>query len=199
LEPARKKRVRRSPETTRALILEAAERIMVEEGYAAVSTRRVAQELSINGATVHYYYPTTDDLFLALHARMMGLQVEALGNVLSADNPLEALWEFQTKWDRSALGIEFMALSNHRKSLRPVLAALANRARAEQANALASALTASPLDPAVLPPIALATMLVAVARTLANEERIGITSGHDEVRSFISWALRAVNPAQPKT
>src|SRR4051794_39149253 len=77
-----RKRVRRDPETTRTLILDTTERLMVEDGYAAVSSRRVAQELGLNAATVHYYYPTTDDLFIALHRRMTDRQLEELGTVL---------------------------------------------------------------------------------------------------------------------
>lgn len=190
MELARKKRVRRTPEVTRALILNTAERIMVEEGYAAVSTRRVAQELGINGATVHYYYPTTDDLFLAVHARMIELQAGGLSAVLSAENPLEALWAFQTNWNRSVLGIEFIALSNHRKSLRPMLAEVTNAAREAQAHALAPILAGVDGDLSDLQPAALAMMLMAVARALSNEERIGITSGHAEVRAFVDGLLR---------
>ena len=72
-----KKRIRRDPDTTRALILDATEKLMVEEGYAAVSSRRIAQELGINAATIHYYYPATDDVFIALHQRMTQRQATA--------------------------------------------------------------------------------------------------------------------------
>lgn len=162
---------------------------MAEEGYAAVSTRRIAQELGINGATVHYYYPTTDDVFVALHGRMMEAQVEGMTTVLSAEHPLQALWSFQTAWDRSALGIEFIALCNHRKSLRPLLAAATNSARDAQAQALAPVLESIGGDLGRLSPTAFTTMLLAIARTIANEERIGISSGHAEVRAFVANVL----------
>jgi TetR/AcrR family transcriptional regulator, regulator of autoinduction and epiphytic fitness len=92
LEPVngRKKRIRRDPETTRRLILDTTEKLMVEEGYAAVSSRRIAQELGLNAATVHYYYPTTDDVFIALHRRMTERQLGEIEKVLEADKPLQA-------------------------------------------------------------------------------------------------------------
>lgn len=189
------KRVRRDPETTRALILDMTERLMVEEGYAAVTSRRVAQELSINGATVHYYYPTTDDLFIALHRRMTERQLAEFGEVLAADDPLAALWTFQSGWAQAALGVEFLALANHRKSIRDVLANTTEDAREAQTRALASLSRQAMIDPAILPPIALTTILVAIARTLANEERVGITRGHQEVRTFVEWALTHLRPA----
>lgn len=190
-----RKRVRRDPETTRRLILDATEKLMVEEGYAAVSSRRVAQELGLNAATVHYYYPTTDDLFIALHRRMTDRQLEDLGQVLAAGDPLEAFWNFQSGWAQTALGVEFLALSNHRKSIRDVLAGSTDDARAAQTERLDAALRKTACDPAVLPPVALATILVAIGRLLANEERVGITRGHEEVRTVVDWALKRLSPA----
>jgi AcrR family transcriptional regulator len=188
-------RIRRDPDTARTLILDTTERLMVDEGYAAVTSRRVAQELGINGATVHYYYPTTDDLFIALHKRMTERQLREFEQVLAADNPLEALWKFQSGWAQSALGVEFLALANHRKSIRDVLAGTTDDARAAQSEAFASLTGNSVVGPDVLPPIALTTMLVAIARTLANEERVGITCGHREVRRFVEWALTSLRQA----
>ena len=183
------KRIRRDPDTARTLILDTTERLMIDEGYPAVTSRRVAQELGINGATVHYYYPTTDDLFIALHKRMTERQLSEFGQVLKAEDPLGALWKFQSGWAQSALGVEFLALANHRKSIGDVLAGITDDARNIQTEALARISSQSVIDPEILPPIALTTILVAIARTLANEERVGITRGHNEVRTFVDWAL----------
>jgi TetR/AcrR family transcriptional regulator of autoinduction and epiphytic fitness len=189
LEGVRTKRIRRDPDTTRRLILDATERVMVEEGYAAVSSRRIAQDLGLNSATIHYYYPMTDDLFIALHRRMTERQIVELDAVLAANNPLEALWKFQSGWGQSALGVEFIALANHRKSIRQVLADVTDDARDVQARALERAVGSMSIDPVLLPPIALTTIVVAIARALANEERVGITHGHKEVRAVVDWAL----------
>lgn len=43
--------------------------------------------------------------------------------------------------------------------------------------------------PDAVSPLALTTILVAVSRTLANEERVGITTGHDDVRQAVEWVL----------
>jgi AcrR family transcriptional regulator len=184
-----KRRIRRDPDTTRKLILDATEQLMVEEGYAAVSSRRVGHALGLNPATVHYYYPTTDDLFIALHRRMTDRQIEELVKALDSGDPLQAFWSFQSGWAQTALGVEFLALSNHRKAIRDTLAAATNNARETLAQRLSEAMGAPAVEPSVLPPVALATILVAVGRLLANEERVGITRGHAEVRAAIDWAL----------
>jgi AcrR family transcriptional regulator len=188
-----KRRIRRDPEVTRQLILDAAERVMVDEGYAAVSSRRIGQELGLNPATVHYYFPTTDDLFIALHRRMTDRQLDQLKDVVTAEDPLAAYWEFQSGWAQTALGVEFLALSNHRKGIRTTLAEATSRAREAQTNALEAAVSRLCIDDQILPPRALVTILVAIGRLLANEERVGITEGHEEVRSVVRWALKQVS------
>lgn len=180
-----RKRIRRDPETTRGLILDATERLMVEAGYAAVSSRRIAQELGLNAATIHYYYPTTDDLFIALHRRMTGRQLAEMEKVLASGDPLRALWRFQSGWAQTALGVEFLALSNHRKGIGDILAASTNASRAAAAKAIEGALGQLALGSTKVPPVALGTILVAIGRLLANEERVGITSGHEEVRQLV--------------
>lgn len=177
--------MRRDPETTRALILDATEKLMIEQGYAAVSSRRIGQELGLNAATIHYYYPATDDLFIALHRRMTERQLAALEPVLASGDPLIALWEFQSGSTQTALGVEFLALANHRKAIGGILAAATDASRTAAAAAIERAVGEIALGPEQVSPLALGTILVAIGRLLANEERVGITSGHREVRALV--------------
>lgn len=188
-----RKRIRRDPETTRALILDATEKLMVEEGYAAVSTRRIAQELGLNAATIHYYYPTTDDVFIALHGRMTQRQLAELEKVLACADPLRALWHFQSGWAQTALGVEFLALSNHRKAIGDILAASTNASRAAAAKAIERAIGQLAVGSTKVPPVALGIILVAIGRLLANEGRVGITSGHEEVRNLVEALIDQVS------
>jgi hypothetical protein len=118
--------------------------------------------------------------------------VQGLESVLAAANPLEAFWKLQSGQAQTALGVEFLALANHRKAICDTLAGSADAARQAQAQSLQHVPGGLPVDPAIMPPIAIATILVAVGRLLANEERVGITRGHEEVRLFIDWALRQI-------
>lgn len=194
---AKKRRVRRAPEAARTLILDTTEKLMLEEGYAAASTRRVAGDAGLAPALVHYYYPTTDDLLIALHRRMTERQIEKLRVVLAADNPLRALWEFQTTWTHTSLGMEFMALANHRKSICREIARRTEHARDMQAGVLQSFLARSSLLPGACTPLSLATLVMAVARALVNEEAIGITRGHDDVRELVAWAIDRLATGHP--
>ena len=51
---------------TRFLLLDITEQVMLQDGYAAVSSRRVAKDAGVAPALVHYYFGTLDDLFVAV-------------------------------------------------------------------------------------------------------------------------------------
>ena len=55
---------------------------MLEEGYAAVTSRRVAAKANLKPQLVHYYFRTMDDLFLAIHRRRV-----AAGHGTSGSRP----------------------------------------------------------------------------------------------------------------
>ena len=63
----------------RGVLLDAAEQLMLEEGYAAVTSRRVAEKAALKPQLVHYYFRTMDELFLAAFRRRAeeGLEVQA--------------------------------------------------------------------------------------------------------------------------
>ena len=44
-------------------ILETAERLFLENGYASTSTTQIAKEVGCNQALVHYYFRTKENLF----------------------------------------------------------------------------------------------------------------------------------------
>src|ERR1700727_3738767 len=106
----------------RSVLLDAAEQWMLEEGYAAVTSRRVAEKAAPKPQLVHYYFRTMDDLFLAAFRRRdeQGLEVQA--RVLQARQPLWALWRFSTDPAATAITMKFSALANHRKALKADIA-----------------------------------------------------------------------------
>ena len=53
----------------RIVLLDAAEQLLIEEGYAAVTSRRVADRAGLKPQLVHYYFRTMEDLFLAVFHR----------------------------------------------------------------------------------------------------------------------------------
>ena len=71
---------------TRFVLLDITEQLMIEEGYAAVSSRRVAGIAGVTGGLVHYYFPTLDDLFVAVFRRRAEQQLERQARLLARPN-----------------------------------------------------------------------------------------------------------------
>src|SRR5580700_3956536 len=102
----------------RGVLLDAAEQLMLEEGYAAVTSRRVAAQAGLKPQLVHYYFRTMDDLFLAVFRRRAEENVTRAERALATDGSLRALWQLNADPRGARFNIEFVALANHRKAIR---------------------------------------------------------------------------------
>ncbi len=136
---------------TRSALLDAAERLMLEEGYAAVTSRRVAAHAGLKPQLVHYYFRTMDDLFLAAYRRRADQGLERLVQALASPQPLWALWDLSRDPRGTALTMEFVALANHRKAIRAEIAASAERFRAEVRTGVGAVLERYGVDDEVIP------------------------------------------------
>jgi len=140
----------------RGVLLDAAEQLMLEEGYAAVTSRRVAERADLKPQLVHYYFRTMDDLYLELVGRGAKLNQERQAKALASDTPLRELWAVSTDPAGGILNIEFSALANHRKAIRAELVKLAEEFRKRQTEAFAAILTKYGISHDELSPEALA-------------------------------------------
>ncbi len=174
----------------RGVLLDAAERLMLEEGYAAVTSRRVAQKAGLKPQLVHYYFRTMDDLFMAVFRRRAELGLKYQSEILKSPQPLWALWKFHTESPDTALTMEFTALANHRKDLRAEIAYYAERFRDEQSKAVAGALQRYGLGPDELPPVVAIVLTMGVSQLLVLEKALGMSGGHAETVNIVERYLR---------
>jgi len=181
----------------RTLLLDTAEKLILDEGYAAVSTRRVALEAGVKPPLVHYYFRTTEDLLLAVYDRAAERAHQRALAALSAPEPLEAYWSLSKESAHSGLGTELYALANHRKLIRSEVARTGIANRTAEAEALSRVL-GDGIDPSVCSPMAMLVLLSGISRVLVMEEAIGITAGHDEVRALMEWLLVRVRRPEPQ-
>ncbi|MBL7486861.1 TetR/AcrR family transcriptional regulator [Frankia sp. AgB1.9] len=174
---------------TRALLLDVTERLMREDGYAAVSSRSVAKIAGVTPALIHYYFPTLDDLFLAVFRRGAEKNLERQTRLLASPQPLRDLWEFSIDASATALLTEFMALANHRKTIRHEIADYSRKFRRQQAQLLASRLPDLGLDLDGVPPAALLFLVGAVSAGLVSEDLLGLSEGHAETIALVDRLL----------
>jgi AcrR family transcriptional regulator len=174
----------------RGVLLDAAEQLMLEEGYAAVTSRRLAERAGLKPQLVHYYFRTMEDLFLALFRRRAeeGLDVQA--RALQSPQPLWALWRFGTDPTATRITMEFAALANHRKSMRAEIGYYAERFRDEQRKAISTALQRYGIDADDVPPVVWSVLITSVSRVLVMEQELGMSAGHKETVEFVERYLR---------
>jgi AcrR family transcriptional regulator len=173
----------------RGVLLDAAEQLMLEEGYAAVTSRRVAEKAALKPQLVHYYFRTMDDLFLAAFRRRAEEGLEAQAQALQSSQPLWALWRFSTDPAATAITMEFVALANHRKALKAEIAYYAERFREEQQKALSTVLQRYGVDAPDVPPLVWSVLMTSVSRVLVMEQVLGMSAGHAETVEFVERYL----------
>lgn len=183
----------------RTRLMEATAHIMREEGYAAATSRRVAARAGVRSALVYYYFPTMDDLFVAVLQAGSEASLAKMRQAITAEEPLRALWTINADSRWSALYTEFMALANHRKAIRAELKAYAERVRDIETAATTVALRAHGVDLDQFPPVAVSMIIAQMARSLSNEKAIGWTEGHAELQDLVERYLTqlAGKPAIP--
>jgi AcrR family transcriptional regulator len=183
---------------TRVLLLDAAELLLLEEGYAAVTSRRVAARAGLKPQLVHYYFRTMDDLYLEVFRRRAEENVARVERAIAVDGSLRTLWQLNADPRGARFNIEFVALANHRKAIRAEIARYAERFRAAQLGAVTAALRALGVREQSLPPIVALLMITGVSQVMALEEALGVTAGHDTTRTFIEGAIARVD-SRPQT
>jgi AcrR family transcriptional regulator len=174
---------------TRAQLLDGAELLLLEEGYAAVTSRKVAARAGLKPQLVHYYFRTMDDLFLEVFRRRADENLARFEQEVAADPSLAKLWRFSADPRGATFTIEFAALANHRKAIRVEIAGYAERFRAAQLAALDRVVAKGRLDELGLPPEAILLLMTGVTQVLGIERTLGVTDGHNKTVKFIEHMI----------
>ena len=178
--------------TTRNALLDAAQELMLAEGYAAVTTRRVATKAGVNSALVFYYFDSLDGMFVALIQRGAEHSLQRLKRALSSPQPLWAVWDLIHDRSGSAMTMELMALANHRKTIRAELATHARTYRRTQLEVLSTVLEQHGIDPATWPPASVIVSMSGISMFLLIEEALGLDIGHAETEALVEQHIRAI-------
>ena len=173
----------------RGRLIEATAKIMRDEGYAGATSRRVAAEAGVKQALVYYYFPTMDDIFVEVLRSGAEASLERMRAALTDEDPLRALWIINSDSRISVLNTEFMALANHRKAIRTELKAYAERVRDIETAAVTVALRTRGIDLDEYPPVAISMLIAQIARSICNEETVGVSAGHAALRDLVERHL----------
>ena len=170
-------------------IMDATEKIIRDEGYAAVSSRRVAEVAAIQQSLVYYYFESMDDLLVATFQRRTERGMARYEKDARSDKPVAAIWKDLNEGLDARMSFAFVSLASHNERVREVYTRFLSQSRKLQADVIAKDATARGLDISPATPTALAFIIHSTSLVMAREAALGMTEGHDEVRSLLEGLL----------
>jgi AcrR family transcriptional regulator len=183
--------VRPGYETEQAL-LDAAERLLVEEGAAGITTRKVAEEAGANHGLVHYYFGSVEQLLVRVLERFTERLIDRQRQMYAADAPFLEKWRTAMAYldeDRpyQKIWFELQALAWNRPELRERLARVHAEWQAVLTEAFAPVRERLGID---VPLEALVTLVYTFNEGIILERLCGIEGGHRELLEWINGWLR---------
>ena len=109
-------------------LLDAAEQLLVDVGYAGITTRRLAEEAGVNHGLVHYYFGSNENLLVRALERFTERMIARQRELYAADAPFVEKWRTAMRYLVSEdvryqkIWIELQALSWNDDGLRERLA-----------------------------------------------------------------------------
>src|SRR5690242_3995124 len=169
----------------RDTFLDAAERLLVEGGWADVTTRRLAKEAGLNHGLVHYYFGSMELVLVEVLERFTGRLIERQRAMYAGQEP------FIEKW-RTAMGyldedqasgyqkiwLELQAMAWNRPELRERIAHVNAEWRAVLTDAFSAAMDDYDIDTDRLPVAAVVSLVVTFNEGIMLERLSGVTAGH---------------------
>jgi AcrR family transcriptional regulator len=183
---AQTRRPRAATPDKRRRLLDAAELIMLQDGYTAVTSRRLEAE---TGLKVHYHFGTLDELFIAIVRRRGEGNLARLADALASPEPLRAWWRLASDRRGSRLLVEITTAANHRPSLHVEVAAFAREARRMQIDALQGILGEYGIDREKFPPALLAAAMQGLAFAMAYDQVAGFDTAQEEASAAMDRLL----------
>jgi TetR/AcrR family transcriptional regulator len=172
-------------------LLDAAERLLVEAGYAGVTTRRLAEEAGVNHGLVHYYFGSIEHVLLRTLERFTERLIERQRALYSADVPFPDKWRTAMRYlEEDAayqkVWCELQALARNRPELRDEVARVNGEWRAVLLEAFAPVRAELRLD---IPLEALVSLVMTFNEGIILERLCGVTTGHRELLDWIDGWL----------
>lgn len=188
---------------TRDAFLDAAERLLIEVGYAGITSRRVAEEAGANQGLVYYYFGSMEELFVQVLERFTERLTERQRAMYAADVPFLEKWRTAMRFldeDLAAgypkIWLELQALAWNRPELRQRVAHVNGQWRAVLTDAFGRAMKDYGLDRRRLPVAAVVSLVITFNEGMMLERLSGISEGHHElIRTIDRWlqSLEAEN------
>lgn len=174
-------------------MLDGAEVILRDEGHAALTSRRVAEQIGVKQRLIYYYFHTMDDLIVETFHRLSERELKRLREARDSALPLRELWDICIHTTDARLVSEFVALANRIDRLKTEVIHFVEESRAIQVDALTEAVERTGKRKSVSP-AALAILATSLALSLTRERELGVVAGHAEAMALVEGFLAEAEP-----
>jgi AcrR family transcriptional regulator len=188
-EPAQKTTARSTAEDA---LLDAAERLLVEIGYAGITTRRLADEAGVNHGLVHYYFGSNENLLVRALERFTERLITRQRELYAADLPFIEKWRTAMRYLISEdvtyekVWLELQALAWNDPGLRERLSPVNAEWRAVLTDAFEEPHRGLGIE---MPLDALVSLVMTFNLGVIVERLGGIVAGHQELLDWIDAFL----------
>ena len=175
-------------------LLDAAERLLADAGYAGVTTRRLAEEAGVNHGLVHYYFGSNENLLVRALERFTGRLIARQRELYAADMPFADKWRTAMRYLVSEevryqkIWLELQALAWNNPDIKARLAMVNTEWRAVLTEAFAEPRRELGIG---MPLEALVSLVMTFNIGIIVERLGGIETGHRELLDWIEqWITR---------
>jgi AcrR family transcriptional regulator len=176
-------------EAAEQALLDAAERLLADAGYAGITTRRLAKEAGVNHGLVHYYFGSNENLLVHALERFTSRLIARQRELYQDDSvPFADKWHTAMRYLVSEdvryekIWLELQALAWNNPDIRARLA----RVNAEWRAVLTEAFDAPRRELGIpLPLEALVSLVMTFNLGIITERLCGIETGHRELLEWI--------------
>lgn len=179
---------------SRLRLIEAASDLLGEQGFQAISARRIADRAGLKPQLVHYYFRSMEELVVAVYLRSSDSYVRMHDEALSSAQPLRALWELNSNMPEARRMTEYIALGKVYPALRAEMRRTGENYRILQVATIRRVMTERGIADFWIAPEALAVLMSAVARNFLIEGEVGMTMGHDAMQGLVGRILDTLEP-----
>ena len=169
-------------------LLDAAERLLVEVGYAGITTRGLAEAAGVNHGLVHYYFGSNEALLVRALERFTERLIARQRELYAADEPFVEKWRSAMRYLVSEdatyekIWLELQALAWNNAGLRARLVGVNAEWRAVLTEAFAEPHRELGIE---LPLEALVSLVMTFNLGVMVERLGGIDTGHAELLDWI--------------
>lgn len=179
--------------------LDAAERLLVREGAAGISTRQLAREAGQNHGLVHYYFGSVDELLLQTLERFTARILERQRAMYETEKPFIEKWRIAMAFIDEDLAsgypkiwAELQALAWNKPELRERVQGVTDSWRTVLRDALAQAIEEYDLDDTQFSAESWAALVSQFNAGLLFERLHGFDRGHSELLAAIDEWLSSL-------